>query len=303
MMSKENIKVAACQILNTEDVKKSTNKVIEKLNECAQQGIEIASFPEGTLFGYWGYNRAGFTKSNIRFVGPGYDFTMAGAVAYDRPEEFGARYFDPSRFTVPQFNARIGYYFKDHWAISFGYDHMKYIFADNNQVSLSGTIDPSVNAEWSGTYNAEPVVTDINNFHYENSDGLNYLRFELTRTDMLIKAGNNDWFAISTNAGIGLGGILSYNDFTFAGQKDVRTISMSGYGLSGHLGVRFEFFRHIFLQTSFGGGFMHQVKVRTRPNDPSSFARHAFGYMEMNGVIGLLLYVRPTNSCDSCPVW
>jgi len=51
-MSKESIKVAACQILNTEDVEKSTDKVIEKLKECAQQGIEIASFPEGTLFGY-----------------------------------------------------------------------------------------------------------------------------------------------------------------------------------------------------------------------------------------------------------
>lgn len=52
MMSKANIKVAACQILNTEDVEKSTDKVIGKLKECAQQGIEIASFPEGTLFGY-----------------------------------------------------------------------------------------------------------------------------------------------------------------------------------------------------------------------------------------------------------
>ncbi|MFQ6041633.1 MAG: carbon-nitrogen hydrolase family protein [Candidatus Poribacteria bacterium] len=52
MMSKEKIKVAACQILNTEDVEKSTNKVIGRLKECARQGIEIASFPEGTLFGY-----------------------------------------------------------------------------------------------------------------------------------------------------------------------------------------------------------------------------------------------------------
>ena len=51
-MSKEKIKVAACQILNTENVKESTDKVIENLKECAQQGIEIASFPEGTLFGY-----------------------------------------------------------------------------------------------------------------------------------------------------------------------------------------------------------------------------------------------------------
>ena len=46
------IKVGACQILTTEDVSKSADKVIEKLKEAAAQGVEILSFPEGTLFGY-----------------------------------------------------------------------------------------------------------------------------------------------------------------------------------------------------------------------------------------------------------
>jgi predicted amidohydrolase len=46
------IKVGACQILTEEDVQKSTTKVIEKIEEAAIQGIEILSFPEGTLFGY-----------------------------------------------------------------------------------------------------------------------------------------------------------------------------------------------------------------------------------------------------------
>lgn len=262
------------------------------------------SYAEGTLFGYWGYNRSGYTPSNMRFVGPGYDFTLKGAVAYDNPEKFDASvYFNPSKITIPQFNARIGYYFKDHWAISFGYDHMKYIFADNNSVLLSGTIDEGIDENWSGTYNAEPVTTDRESFHYENSDGLNYLRLELTRTDMLFNVGDRDWFALSTNAGLSAGGLLSFNDYTFGGRKDVRTISMSGYGISAHLGLRFEFLRHVFLQTSLGGGLNHQLKVKTRPNDPSSYARHAYGYIEFNTVLGFLFYIRSKNGCDSCPVW
>ena len=262
------------------------------------------SYAKGTLWGYWGYNRSGYTKSNIRFVGPSYDFTLQGAVAYDNPEEFNFTvYFDPKQITVPQFNARIGYYFKDHWAISLGYDHMKYIFADNNQVSLSGEIDASVGAQWEGTYTGEPITTNRKLFHYENSDGLNYIRLELTRTDMLFNVGDREWFALSSNIGVATGGLLSYNDYTFAGKANTRTISMSGYGLSAHLGLRFEFFRHVFLQSTFSGGLNHQTKVRTRPNDPSSYARHAYGYMMFDTAIGFLLYIRPTNGCDSCPVW
>tara|TARA_R110002072_G_scaffold251518_5_gene410422 strand:- start:20104 stop:20967 length:864 start_codon:yes stop_codon:yes gene_type:complete len=261
------------------------------------------SYAQGTIFGYWGYNRSAYTKSNMRFVGPGYDFTLAGAVAHDNPEKVGAVYFDPSRISIPQFNARIGYYFKDHWAISFGYDHMKYIFADKNEVTLSGKIDPGVDNNWSGTYSAEPVITDRKVFHYENSDGLNYLRFELTRTDQWLKVGNKDWFAFSTNVGIAAGGLLSFNDFTFAQQKSVRTISMSGYGVSAHLGARFEFLRHVFIETKLGGGLNHQLKVRNRQNDPSAYTRQAYGYASFETVVGFLLYIRPKNGCDSCPNW
>ena len=262
------------------------------------------SYAAGTLFGYWGYNRSGYTKSNMRFVGPSYDFTLAGATAHDNPEKFDASvYFNPNKITIPQFNCRVGYYFKDHWAVSFGYDHMKYIFAHNNQVSLSGEIGSGIDTLWSGTYNAEDIVTDREHFHYENSDGLNYLRLELTRTDRWLTVGEKDWFAVSTNVGVATGGLLSFNDFTFGGRKDVRTISMSGYALSVHLGARFEFFRHFFIQPNFGTGFMHQVKVRTRPNDPSSFARHAYGYLEFDTVLGFLLYIRPKNGCNSCPQW
>lgn len=262
------------------------------------------SYASGTLFGYWGYNRSGYSNSNIRFVGPGYDFTLGGSEARDNPSPFdGAVYFNPNKITIPQFNARVGYYFKDHWAFSFGYDHMKYIFADRNHVTLSGQIDDGVDEVWSGIYSGEEVITNRDHIHYENSDGLNYLRFELTRTDQWLKVGSKDQFAISTNVGVSAGGLLSFNDFTFGGEKDVRTISMSGYGLSTHLGLRLEFFRHVFLQSSLGGGFHHQLKVRTRPNDPSSFARHAYAYGDFSTVLGFLFYIRPKNGCDSCPVW
>lgn len=279
---------------------------IPLVSNAQSHGKKKISYAKGTLFGYWGYNRSFYTKSNLNFRGPGYNYTLGGAVAHDNPETFDpAVYFNLNKLTIPQFNLRVGYYFKDHWAISFGYDHMKYILADNNEVLLSGTIAPGVDTVTfgAGVYNSVPVTTDRNTLHYENSDGLNYLRFELTRTDTWFKGGKNDWFAFSTNEGVAAGGILSFNDYKFAGQENIRTISLSGYGISGHLGLRFEFFKHFFIQPNLGGGLNHQLKVRTRPNDPSSYAKQAYGYFEYDVVIGFLLYLRQKNACNSCPDW
>ncbi len=251
------------------------------------------SYASGTLFGYVGYNRSGYAPSNIRFAGPGYDFTLQNAVAYDAG-------FD---FTRPQYNASVGYYFKDHWAVSLNYDHMRYIFADNNRVNLSGTIDASAEAQWEGTYNGLPVVTHRDTFYYSNENGLDFIRLGITRTDMLVKLGDQGAFAISSNAGISLGGLLTTNEFNFGGREDLHTVSMSGYGLAAFVGLRLEFFRHVFLQSTFTGGFNHQVKVHTRPTDPSSFARQGYGYMMWDTGIGFFAYLRPKNGCDSCPVW
>ena len=270
------------------------------------QSKKKVSYAKGTVFGFWGYNRTGYTKSNMRFVGAGYDFTMQGAKAHDNPEKFSfGSYFNVKNITIPQFNARVGYYFKDHWALSIGYDHMKYIFKDGNKVKLSGTINPGIDTvtNLSGTYSGADITTSTETFHYENSDGLNYLRVELTRTDQWLKFGQKDWFAVSTNLGLSAGGLLTFNDFTFAGQKDVRTISMSGYGLSLHTGLRLEFFRHVFLQSGLNGGLHHVLKAKNRPNDPTAYTRHAYGYFEFNTVLGFFFYLRGKNACDSCPTW
>jgi hypothetical protein len=262
------------------------------------------SIAQGVLFGYWGYNRSYYTKSDLRLVGEGYDFTLRGSRAKDNPSPLSElkTYVDPTRITVPQFNARIGYYFKTKYAISFGYDHMKYIFRDKNEVLLDGTIDPGVDDLWSGTYTNEKVVTDRDHFHYENSNGLNYLRANITRSDLLFRTPKRK-FAVTSNLSLGLGGILSYNDFTFGQRKDVVTISLSGFALSAHASLRFEFFNHFFLETEATGGFMNQSRVRTRPNDRFAYAKQRYGYSMFSSQIGFFLYLKSINNCDDCPVW
>lgn len=261
------------------------------------------SYAKGTLFGYWGYNRSAYTKSDINFVGQNYDFTLEGAKAIDRPSRLSSgHYFDVTKLTVPQFNARVGYYFWNNFSLSFGYDHMKYILDHGQNIAISGNIAPGEDAFLNGTYNSSPYMVDSNRIHYENSDGLNYLRFELTRTDQWYTTRDKN-FAFNTQIGVSVGGLLSFNDFFFGQEFTRRTISLSGSGVSAHLGARFDFFKHVFLQTSFSGGLHVQSRVKNRPNNEYAYTKHKYGYGAFETVIGFLLYIRPTNGCDTCPHW
>lgn len=272
----------------------------------AQKRKPKVSYSRGTLFGYVGYNRSAFSNSTISFTGPGYDFSLKGVKGEDDPTKFSpAVQLNPLQFTTAQYNVRLGYYIRNHFAISIGFDKLKYVMADQNQVLLSGTINPGVDPVngWSGTYTNQSVTTNQSTFDYRNAGGLNYIRLELSRTDQLLKIGRNSWFALSTNGGIGLGGLYSNTAFNFGGKSDYGTTSFSGIGVSGHASIRLEFLRHLFIQSGFSGGYMHQMRVGTNTNEPNATAKHRFAYGSFETVLGFLLYIRPTNDCNSCPNW
>ncbi|HLV42100.1 MAG TPA: hypothetical protein VKY37_07465 [Brumimicrobium sp.] len=241
---------------------------------------------KGGFYFYWGYNRSTYTKSDLHLVGEGYDFTMKKMTASDNPEKLGMDYLNIKKITIPQFNLRLGYFFKDKWALTLGYDHMKYLMDHPQQFALDGYVEPGVSELWSGNYDNQLVTSDYDHIHYENSDGLNYIRVELARYFDLLAVGQNNWFRVRAQAAVAAGAILSYNDLNFNGQFDRRTISVSGYGISLHPGVRLEFFNHIFLQTNFSAGFMHQTKVRTRPEHKGSYGKQRFGYIASDLVLG-----------------
>lgn len=261
------------------------------------------SFAQGTLDFSWGYNRSVYSKSNIRFVGNQYDFRLKSVKAHDRQEPFSSDYFNPRKFTVPQYNVRIGYNFKNFWNISFGFDHMKYIVKDEQTVNISGFVQPGADPLWSGYFNdGQERVLNKNHFQYQNTDGLNYVRLQLSRNLAPFPNFRDGNFAINWMYGVSTGAMVSFTDFTFEGYRSERISSISGYGLSLHTGLRFIFFKNFFLQTNFSGGFVHQVRAKTR-SGLGNYASNAFVYGSSEGLLGFLWYLRPTNDCNSCPKW
>lgn len=258
----------------------------------------------GTFFFYWGYNRSYYTKSDIRFVGSDYDFKLKGVTAYDRPDTFSVRnYFSPDRLTVPQYNGRFGYYISDKWALSFGVDHYKYVMADQNQVLLDGHIGESVQSGWAGNHTDDPVVTNIDTFHYENTNGCNLLRFELMRSFDLYEIGAKRQLALTGNIGFGTGPVLTFNDLNFGKLHSFATPSISGFHLSLNASLRLEFYKHFFVQMESALGYVNLMHVKTRPDDRNQFARQDFCLSSYFAAAGVLFYFRPRNGCDSCPNW
>ena len=60
---------------------------------------------KGSYYITWGYNRSAYANSDIRFVGPGYDFTLLNAKALDAPTPLSIStrsLFSKAKFCSPE---------------------------------------------------------------------------------------------------------------------------------------------------------------------------------------------------------
>lgn len=258
---------------------------------------------KNTMYVYWGYNRSIYSKSNVNFYGPEYDFTVKKLAASDRPSCEFATYINPATISVPQFNIRVGWYYKFRWDISIGYDHMKYVMKKNQNLYINGDAGTTTTSQLIGEYTDEDGLIPIryDDLHYENTNGLNYISFQLSNTAPLFKT-NDRKFAIQRRAGFGLGPVVTQTDFNWDGEIYHTNFGLSGYGFSAHGGVRFDFFSRFFLASNWSGGFIHLQKNRTAPVD-DLFAKQKFVYGQWELLGGVLFYLKTKNGCDTCPDW
>jgi hypothetical protein len=272
----------------------------------SQQRLAKTSFAKGTLFGYYGYNRSIFSNSTLNFSGPGYEFSLKGVAAKDAPFMVDpGQQLNPIKATTGQYTVRAGYYFKNHYSLSLGYDKLKYHLVDGDAILLSGQYNPlNKNAIDSNQipYINQPHNLDLSTFNYTNS-GLNYLRLEIARADQWLAAGSRQQLILTTVFGIGCGGLISDNLFLMEGKQEGKTRSFSGFAFSANVGVRLEFFKHLFIQSNLSGGYMTQTGVRTSEMDLNSFASQHFTYLQFDTNLGFFLYLPSPDKCNTCPKW
>lgn len=266
---------------------------------------------KGAIYISWGYNRSAYTKSDIRFQGQGYNFNTQYAKARDHQSSLSSGDYSLKSLSVPQYNFKVGYYYKNKWSIALGIDHMKYYFLDRNEVVVSGNITYKETSAYIGNHPAyggalllsKKITTIKDSFNFENAKGLNYIHAELGLAENIYTADKKGDFKVMSNVGFGAGCLLSYTSLYYNRVQNPVTRSLSGYGLSAFAGLRFEAFKRVYLYTNLSVGFLHKLHEKTSNVDQVAYVTQYFGYSQIEAGLGLFLFRRAKNGCDSCPVW
>jgi hypothetical protein len=234
---------------------------------------------------YWGYNRANFSKSNIHFKGDGYDFRIKGMKAEDRQSEVDITYVNPAKISIPQYNYRLGYYLKNNWNVSIGFDHMKYVMVSHQEVQIDGHIDKNYNSTYGGEYNNETFSIDPAFLELEHTNGLNYINVQLDKS-MNLAGDSTRKFRLSGALGLGTGIVYPKSDIKLMHNERNDQWHLAGYGVSAITNLRLTFSRLIFFEYNLKGGFIHMPSVLTTSNK-SDRANQSFFFLERFAVIGM----------------
>ncbi len=248
---------------------------------------------KGKFYFFWGGNRESYSKSDIHFEGSNYNFTVHDATAHDKPKGWHCDYINPANMTIPQTNFRMGYFISDHYNISVGLDHMKYVMTQSQTALVNGYINLPLNetgSMFNGIYQNTPVnfgqnftgfddTTPPPFLTFEHTDGLNYINTEFSRVDdvsSLFKIGNTDKFQINITEGIGAGILYPKTNARVLGKERHDDFHVAGYGVSAKVGLNLTFFKYFFIQTELKGGYIDMPDIITTHNGPDRASQHFF---------------------------
>jgi hypothetical protein len=241
---------------------------------------------KGKFYIFWGGNREDFSKSDIRFKGDDYDFTLYNVDAHDKPKGFHIDYFNPLRMTIPQTNFRLGYFITDKYNISLGFDHMKYVMYQNKAVDYKGFY-PNQGSYGESLPNDQILLTK-EFLTFEHTDGLNYVNTEISRVDDISKwfsLTDTDLIQINLTEGIGGGFLYPKTNTKLLDKERHDEFHVSGYGLSAKAGLNITFLKHFFIQGELKGGYINMQNIRTT-NDVADKAEQDFWFMQRILVVG-----------------
>lgn len=255
--------------------------------ETIEQPTKYTANNKGKIYIFWGGNRESYSKSDITFTGDNYNFTLYDVEAVDKPKGWHIDYINPARMTIPQTNLRIGYFLTNHYNISIGIDHMKYVMLQDKRVKYSGYYPNA------GTFGENPSNGELNlteNFlTFEHTDGLNYINSEFCRVDdissKIFKTWNSDKIQINLTEGFGAGLLYPKSNVKLFEKERHDYFHIAGYGINAKAGLNFTFFKYFFIQTELKGGYINMNDIRTS-YDRNDRAKQHFWFVQSVIAVG-----------------
>lgn len=239
---------------------------------------------KGSFFFYWGYNRSIYSKTNIHFTGPNYDFTVYDVTGADRPSKFGRDYYDPTRISIPQYNFRLGYHLTDRLVLSGGMDHMKYVVDQNQEVRISGVISEQASEKYAGAYLNDKILLDKDFLIFDHTNGFNLLSLDFEYLQPLGSFWKNK-LAFHWNTGIGGIWIVTKTNVRVMGDGLDNDFHIAGYSLVGKTGPRIEYKKRWFALVELKGGYASLPSVLIKNAEPE-IGDHNLTFLEYYFAVG-----------------
>ena len=242
---------------------------------------------KGTMFVFWGWNRAAFSKSDIHFKGNGYDFVLHNVVAHDRPSDLSWDYINPKEVSIPQFNFRYGYFIKDNLAIVIAQDHMKYVMDQNQTVDITGNISDPVYANM--IQNGKINLADEKFLTFEHTDGLNYVNAGVEKYKNI---SSKEKVEILWAYGGGLGVMFPKSNVKLFGNERSDRFHVAGFGADVRTNINFIFWKRLMARVEAKFGYINMPDVKTTLNNKPDKASHDFVFGQINFGVGYVFNIK-----------
>ncbi len=228
-----------------------------------------------------GFNWESYSKSDIRFEGPGYDFTLRDVEAHNQPSKGSLQY-----------NIHIGYKLNDKYSILFGWDHMKYVVDIPQQVRINGYIESNVSdpaiptGQYEGVYNEDLITVNPDFVTLEYTDGFNYIKLGGQRHQPILSFGKG-YSKLGLTTGLAAGVIMPRADVKLFTVGENNRLNVAGWAASANAGLKFNITRSIYLQGNLEGGYSKMFHVYTTGRNNLDRASQHLTFLQNYWLIGV----------------
>lgn len=249
----------------------------------AQNSPDYSNTGKGQMYILWGWNREAYTRSNLKLKGADYNLELKKVRAHDRPTRINAKdYLRVDRLTIPQTNFRIGYFIRKDLAITFGFDHMKYVMDNDQTVFLKGTIDRA--GSYKGAYNGEKKITE-DFLTFEHTDGLNYINADVEKYFKVYHSANGK-IVVNALLGAGAGMLMPRTNVHLLNYEISDRFHISGFGLNMKAGMQAIFFKRLILKLENKNGYINMPNIALHKKGIPGYGKQSFFFTAVDGMIG-----------------
>jgi hypothetical protein len=245
---------------------------------------------KGQAYLSWGYNKEWYTMSDIHVKQQslGNDYTFQAVLGKDKPGWMRDQHnVFQQPITIPQYNYRLGYWFKDNWAFEINFDHTKYQVEQQQLLHLKGT------------YNNAAVDTyfiNRGNLQWQLNNGANFFLFNLVHRYQVPKMQFKNFNASLLFKG-GVGFMVPHVENTILGNSNKPHFQFGGFDMGIEAALRLTFFKYAYLEYCNKAVYAQYFGLKIYEGK----ARQAFACYEMVANIGVNIPIRNTKKKNLMP--